>query len=382
MIETEVIIVGAGLAGLAAANYLKKLGIQFIIIDKHKTANLSSYDSRTTAINYNLCQNFQFLDIWDQLEQNAAPINKILIRNNKSESEVVFDNNLTEYSPMGYIIPNTELKRTLISKLDDTQFIDEQEVLDIKASNNFITVETSKNNLIKSKLILIADGKFSKLKQLFNIETITHDYKQKSYVFNVKHQQPHNNMAIEQFLPSGPLALLPLLNKHESSVVYTLSEDHKEIDENMIINNLNNVIYDILGQTELISDITSFPISLMLNKNCYRNRIVFIGDSLHSIHPVAGQGYNLSFQDIEELTKLIHQHKSLGSDIGSHLVVKEFTKRRWKNNSSMALSTHSLVKLFSNNNKYINFARNLGLKIFDNNNYLKKSAIIHAMGLK
>jgi len=382
MIETEVTIVGAGLAGLAAANYLKKLGIDFIIIDKNKISNLSNTDARTTAINYNLCQNFQFLDIWDQLQENAAPIKKILIRNNKSESEVVFDNNITEYSPMGYIIPNTILKSTLISKLDETQFIDEQEVLDIQTSNNFITAETSKNNLIKSKLILIADGKFSKLKQLFNIENITHNYKQKSYVFNIKHERTHNNMALEQFLPSGPLALLPLMNNYESSVVYTLSDDYLKIDDNDIIKNLNNVTSDIFGQASLISDVISFPISLMLNKNCYRNRIIFLGDSLHSIHPVAGQGYNLSFQDIEELTKLIHQHKSLGSDIGSQILAKEFTKRRFRDNNLMALSTHSLVKLFSNNNKYVNFARNLGMKIFNSNDYLKKSAIIHAMGLK
>ena len=119
MIKTDVIIVGAGYYRFAAANYLKKLGIDFIIIDKNKISNLYNSDSRTTAINYNLCQNFQFLDIWDQLEDNAAEIKKILIRNNKSESEVVFDNNITEYSPMGYIIPNTLLKKTLISKLEE-----------------------------------------------------------------------------------------------------------------------------------------------------------------------------------------------------------------------------------------------------------------------
>ena len=145
---------------------------------------------------------------------------------------------------------------------------------------------------------------------------------------------------------------------------------------------LNNLILDLYGKASLISEVISFPISLMLNKNCYRNRIIFIGDSLHSIHPVAGQGYNLSFQDIEELTKLIHQYKNLLKRYRFTTLAKEFTKRRCRDNYLMALSTHSLVKLFSNNNKYINFARNLGLKIFNSNDYLKKSAIIHVMGLK
>ncbi len=120
----------------------------------------------------------------------------------------------------------------------------------------------------------------------------------------------------------------------------------------------------------------------MLNKNCYLNRILFIGDALHSIHPVAGQGYNLSFSDIEELGKLIFKYKNLGNDIGSNLLLKEFYKKRWKENTLMTLSTHSLVKLFSNENKTINFIRNLGLNIFNKSNKLKKSAIIHAMGLK
>ncbi len=199
MIKTEIIIVGAGLAGLAAANYLQKLGISYIIIDRNKTAKITNTDTRTTAVNFNLCQNFQFLGIWNDIEQYAAPIKRIVIRNNHSESEAVFSDDMTEFSPMGYIIPNTILKKALINKLDQNKFIENQEVLDIQTSNHYVIAETKKIK-IRGKLILVADGKFSKLKQLFNIDTITHNYKQKSYVFNIKQEKNHNNMALEQFL--------------------------------------------------------------------------------------------------------------------------------------------------------------------------------------
>ncbi|MBT4989804.1 MAG: hypothetical protein HOM96_04650 [Rickettsiales bacterium] len=382
MIETEIVIVGAGLTGLCTARYLEKLGINYILLDKYKIQKLAQDDLRTTAINYTVSQNFQYLGLWDKLEEYASPIDNILIRNNINQSDLYFTDDIVKNSPMGYIIPNSAIKNTLIDFLNSDNLLDDQDVVNIITKPDYILVKTKQNLEIKAKIIIISDGKSSNIKKMFNIDETYHDYLQTSHIFNVTHQNVHNNLALEQFLSDGPIALLPLIDPNQSSVVYTKSNDINITDEKSILDELNAIISDIYGEIKIISEIKSFPLSLRHNKQYYCNRMVFLGDSLHVMHPIAGQGFNLTMRDIEEIVHLILKYKSLGLDYGSNILLKSFKKRRKIDNILMLGSTHGLVKLFSNDNKIINSARNFGLKLFGHSKRAKKSAIAYAMGLK
>ncbi|MBL6785051.1 MAG: FAD-dependent monooxygenase [Rickettsiales bacterium] len=380
MIETEVIIVGSGLTGLIAARYFEKTNIKYVLIDKNNIASVIKNDLRTTAINYTVCQNFQYLGIWDELSENAGPIKNIIIRDQKS-SEVLFKEGMVKFSPMGYILPNSKIKSALLKKISDKNLLSKTEVLNISSDNNFIYAETNQKTKIKAKLVIAADGKFSNLKSNFNIEDFEHNYKQTSYIFNVTHSKNHNNFALEQFLNDGPLAFLPLHENDKSSVVFTKSKNANN-SKDFIEKELNEIAADYYGDIKINSEIKSFPIFLKFTNKYYLNRIVFVGDALHSIHPVAGQGFNLTVSDIEKLIHLILKFKKNGMDFGSKIMLAKFKKDRLVTNNSMVATTHFLVKLFSNSNNFVNLARNSGLKIFDRSKMLKKSAIAHAMGLK
>lgn len=382
MLNAEIVIVGGGLSGLVTAKYLSKLGISYLLLDKYEITKLADNDLRTTAVNYMVAQNLQYLGIWDSIEESASPIKNILIKNNINESELYFAHDVLEISPMGYILPNSLLKNSLIDSLDKTQLLDKQEVTDIKTTTNDITITTDKNLTIKAKLVIISDGKFSKLKDFFNIESVGYDYQQTSHIFNTHHVKPHNNLALEQFLSKGPVAFLPLKDQHQSSIVYTKTTDFDVSDINKIEQELNIIGSDTYGEVKIISEIKSFPLSIHHCHNYYRNRLVFIGDSLHTMHPIAGQGFNLTMRDIEQITHLVFKYKNLGMDIGSKILLKSFEKSRKTDNLLMLGSTHGLVKLFSNDNSFINSARNLGLKLFGKSYHSKKSAIAYAMGLK
>jgi|SaaInlStandDraft_7_1057024.scaffolds.fasta_scaffold20229_2 2-octaprenyl-6-methoxyphenol hydroxylase len=382
MINTSVIIVGAGLTGLITAKYLEKLGIDYIVLDKYKIQKLAKTDLRTTAINYTVSQNFQFLGLWNKLESQVSKIDNILIRNNLNEADLYFSKEMIKASPMGYIIPNSVIKNHLIDCLDNEYLMSEQEVVDVKTKSDYVIATTDKSLEIKAKLILVSDGKYSSLKKLFNISELQHDYQQASHVFNVKHERSHDNLALEQFLSDGPIAFLPLKDPNQSSIVYTKSNNVTISNIDDIEAELNLIASDTYGAIEIISEIKSFPLSVSHSNQYYRSRMLFLGDSLHSMHPIAGQGFNLTMRDIERITHLILKHKTLGMDIGSNILLKSFEKIRKKDNILMLGSTHALVKLFSNDNKLMNSARNLGLKLFGKSQRAKKSAIAYAMGLK
>ena len=379
-IDTEVIIIGGGLTGLIAAKYFQKLAIDYKLLEKHKLTKIIKKDFRTTAINYAVCQNFQFLELWDDLEKNAAPIKNIFIKNQQHQSKLLFDESLAKRLPMGYILHNHNIKSILLDNIVNDNIIDDCNIIDICSEPGRVRIEVEGGDFINAKLAIIADGKFSNFKEIFNINNFSHNYHQTSYIFNIKHKNSHKNFALEQFLPSGPVAFLPLKNKFESSIVYSL-DNNITFNETNILAKLNEIGSDHYGVSKIITPVNSYPLSMIKSFEYSKNRILFLGDALHSIHPVAGQGFNLTMRDIEKIVMLIQKYRSLGIDIGNKAILEQFKKLRYNDNILMSLYCHGLVKLFSNNSKLLNRARNNGLKLFGKSSLAKKSAISLAMGL-
>ena len=227
--DFEIIICGAGLVGMTLALLLSKEQINVLLIDKNnKDSFLNPKDARTTAISQGSSRIYKNLGIWDKLQKNAQQINSILVSEGVQSNELDFDNKKVGEGPLGFIIDNKILKKALFKEIIKSKFVDFSENTEVKKIDNTKrNLVVNKKKRINYKLLLAADGRFSKIRFHAGVKYFYHDYRQNAFVFNITHSKPHNGLALERFFSTGPLALLPMKDKKQrkSSVVWTVDSN-------------------------------------------------------------------------------------------------------------------------------------------------------------
>jgi 2-octaprenyl-6-methoxyphenol hydroxylase len=382
--KNPVIIVGANLTGLFTALALSKLGQNSILVDKNKLNAPEIKDGRAIALSYGSRQILEEIGIWTQLTPYAGEIDQIRVTDQYSPLFLHFNNSST----LGYLVESYNLQNIALNKaLSDPNITifdnSNYNLLENNYDQAFISIN---EQIYKTDLIIAADGKFSQLRKLANINFFQHNYKQTAIVCKVKHHLSHNSIAQEIFLPAGPFAILPLKDPQNSSIVWT--EDEKiaktilKLERDKFNYFLQNKFTNYLGEVELISNISSYPLELIMAEQYYHNHIMLIGDSAHSIHPIAGQGFNLALRDIEALASIYKKFSNIGLNIGCHQALLEYQKLRMNDNVSMALITDCLNKLFSNNIAPVSLLRKIGLSAVNKIPSLQKFFMEYAMAKK
>ena len=223
---------------------------------------------------------------------------------------------------------------------------------------------------------------------ILKLRFLKKNYKQKALVVNFHHTKNHNNIAYELFLKSGPLAILPMKkmkkNFYLSSLIWSHTPSYinslSSIDKNILILILQEKINQYVGQVKEILDVQSFNLSAHLNSNFFHDRIMYLGDSAHSIHPIAGQGWNLGIRDIKNCLFTIKSNLDLGLDIGSLYVCKQYHDLSYYDSYSFFEITDKLNLIFLNDSKFINNIRKKGFKLINNQKFLKNYITNFAMG--
>lgn len=293
----DFLIVGAGLVGSLAAMALHQKKYNVLLIEKNKSL---SYDQRTLAVNANSRDFLKSLGIWKNLKSNFEPINKIVIQDNINKENLIFQN--TEES-MGSVIFNKSLQK--ISR----DYLIKNKILLAGIDFNSSTFEPKKvvsinmKNYIFNKIIISLGKQYENSKKLKkNIFNFGHH----AYVGFFDHKKKHNQIAYEIFTPNGPLAVLPSPSQQKKSSTFIFSTKNK-----MNINNLTNLIkknfYLSHGNINLKPSIGYYPITPHLSRPIQKD-FLLIGDTAHSIHPVAGQGWNLGIKDIQALCSCLEMY--------------------------------------------------------------------------
>ncbi len=378
------IIIGANLTGLSTALALSSLNCSSILVDKRNLSIPCKKDGRAIALSYGSKQILEEIAVWKELSPYAGPINEIRVTEQYSPLFLHFDNNDT----LGYLVESDNIQKvmySIASKDPNITILDNTTYELIDNDHDQAIVKINEEEYI-TPLLIAADGKFSNLRKLCNIKHFSHDYNQKAIVCKVQHEKSHNNIAQEIFLPHGPFAILPLRNQNQSGIVWT--ETHQTADALMDMKKdkfnyfLREKFTDYLGKVELIGEAISYPLILILAERYYHNRVMLIGDSAHSVHPIAGQGFNLAMRDIASLIKLYSKYENLGLDFGCYQSLEEYQSLRMKDNISMAAITDGLNKLFSNDNSSISMLRKIGLSAVNQIPPLKKFFMEYAMAKK
>tara|TARA_B100000886_G_scaffold197701_1_gene136271 strand:+ start:56 stop:1165 length:1110 start_codon:yes stop_codon:yes gene_type:complete len=367
MIKQRICIVGGGLSGLMTALVLAKVpGIEVNLVAKKGTENA---DKRTTAISDT---NYKFINQnITSLRQNLFwPSKKIELFYETSKEKINFLNLKEDNSNLMYVFENDKVKSLLLKE------IQKKKIKLIKKNVKNL------DELINYDLIILCIGGKSKMyNNITKIRSIKKDYKEIAITGYVKHNFKTLNTS-QFFLKEGPLALLPF-SKNYFSFVWSVKKYFFENNSKNIITLLKNKISEILKSKDniTISNIQSYPISLNLRRQYHQKNILILGEGLHTIHPVAGQGFNLVLRDIKKLKEIIKYYVSLGISIKNSYALNDFYNSRKPENTIMSLgvdATHSFFK----QNKYLDPFKEIIIKNIKNNEILKKfSKIISNQGL-
>ena len=368
---------------------LTKRGIPVAIIEKNKKSKLSNInDLRTSAISQGSSRILTNLNIWNKIGNKAQLINSILVKDEKM-SEIKFDSESTSEGPLGYIIENKILKEFVFKELTKNDLIDiyyDVEIQEIENKRQDVVKLKTNKGIFESYLLVGADGRYSKIRELSSFKYFYNDYNQRALVFNISHEQNHNSSAVEYFFPSGPLALLPMKNKKQkmSSVVWTI-ENSMQLDlkrKNTFLKEFEKRYNGHFGKILNFSKPVPYNLNVFYCYNYFKNRIILVGDACQAIHPIAGQGLNLGIRDAYILANTLEEGLSLGIDFGDELLLKKYSRKRSIDKNLLVQSTHNLNKLFSNNTLFLSVIRKMGLRIFNQSMFLKKQSMLFAMGLK
>ena len=389
-IDANINIIGGGLVGSIAAYSLSKFGYKISIIEKKKYYKNDSFkDNRTVAISEGTKGFLNKIGLWNDISVYCEPIKNIKVVDRKLFNQLDFDN-IRRKSNLGYIIKNNYLLDIVYSKIKKKNNI---KIFNNTKINNFKIVEdkiiTNANKIkVYSDLNIAADGKNSFVRKFFKTFSYTKNYKKSALVLILNHSKNHNSTAFELFYKNGPLAILPMKkinNKFCSSIVWTNETEYLKnllmVNEEKLKLILNNETQNCVGSVNKIISKQIFPITAHLNSKFYEKKTVFVGDSAHSFHPIAGQGWNLGMKDMSNLYNQILDYNRLGIEIGSDLFCKKYHDENYFNAYRLYQITDKLDSVFKLNMPIINTVRSSGIKFINKNKKLKNLISDFAMGI-
>jgi 2-octaprenyl-6-methoxyphenol hydroxylase len=387
----DILIIGGSFAGMTAALALAGISddLKIAIIEKQNILEQDKKrDGRAYAISSSSLQLFKEIGIFADTNKHAGKISDIKITDYKSPFFLDFIGTKTDEAngEFGQIIESFYIHNALRDQILKRQNIK------IFCPNSYAEIDFVEDTKVKlddgkilsGKLLLACDGRFSKLREHFQIHTTTKKYQQTAIVFNITHEKSHENIAHEKFLPGGPLAILPFQNPHQSSIVWIAKDKDADailsLDEENFLHQLDKKMENVLGKVSLNSEKFSYPLTMIEAEKFYHKKMLLIGDAACGVHPIAGQGFNLAIAGIKILRNLLQNNLFSGLDIASQNLIDSYNKKARFEAKKMLVATDILNSLFETKNLSIGLARDFGLGLVNKISPLKKFFIKSAGG--
>jgi len=360
----DFLVAGAGLIGSLAALHFIRKGYRVLVIDKNIK---NGSDKRTLAVNANSKDFLSNLGLWRELVSKPQKINKIVIKDTINNNPLIFENKEEE---MGNVIMNSELLSAARKKLISKKKIIELKDFDVsQIKPNKVILINDKKYLFKN--IILSLGK--KFIDSSIIKKISFPNNHHSYVGFFNHSLNHNQIAYEIFTPDGPLAVLPSPTKKKGTSTFIYSTKN-QLSQKKISQLINKYFSSSHGNIKLNKNIYQFSISPHLSKSIH-NDYILIGDILRSIHPVAGQGWNLGVNDILTLSEVLERF-----NINDNRLIDNYYYRRSLQSFSYLSFTSSINLLYENQNTLNNTIIRFGFTLLQRIDVIRKVFIKQAMG--
>ena len=400
--QQQVIIVGGGMVGLSLSLMLAKANIAVKLLEAVKYPNYddqnvapyhSSFDVRNTALSRRSVQIYQKLGLWDALQQHATPILQVHITEQGSFGKARLIAEQEKVESFGQVIENAWLGRVLLTQVRQQpliELIDGVQVTALTQDAEQVHIEAKRGDEVlklESKLLIAADGRDSFCRQAIGVGVDVHDYDQVEIVTTVQTSKPHEQVGFERFSALGPLALLPLPGEYRRSVVWPVKKGTEgewlgEENDQHFLDALQKTYGDRAGKFEKTGKRFSYPLSQVLAHKQAVGRVILMGNAAHTIHPVAGQGFNLCLRDADVLVRYLVNQLTASDDIGNPDNLLAYEQARLSDQQRVIKFCDTVVRGFSTQNPLLKLIRNTGLIAFDVIPGVKPLVANYAMGLK
>jgi len=388
-IYADVLIVGGGLVGGTLACGLEEAGLITAIVEigDPNEALAAGFDGRASAVALSSRRLLEGIGVWDKMENEAAPILDIRVSEGESRLFLHYDHREVGDEPLGHMVENRFIRRAILERmheLENIRLLAPVRLTQLDRGPGMVEAALADGRRIRAPLVVAADGRFSSVREEAGIRVTQWSYGQSGIVCTVAHEYPHNNVAHERFLPTGPFAILPLPG-NRASIVWTEREDlaaaMMKLSDTDFRDELAVRFGDFLGDVEVVGPRWSYPLSLQYAQTSVGHRLALVGDAAHAMHPIAGQGLNMGWRDVAALAEVLADARRLGLDVGAASVLGRYERWRRFDNTLMLAMTDALNRLFSNNITPLRLARDAGLAVVNQVPQLKKLFMRHAMGV-
>jgi 2-octaprenyl-6-methoxyphenol hydroxylase len=396
--DYDLIIIGGGMVGASLAISLAEQPLRIALIEAASLRSNDSappnYDDRAIALSFGARRIFEGMGLWSDIAPQATAINHIHVSDQGRFGFTRLDAKQEKVDALGYVVTARQLGATLMDKLQhctNLTVISPATLTDLSFDTEFATAKiqhglggNSTTQSLTAKLVVAADGGNSQIRSQLDIHTTDRDYGQTAIIANLTPERPHQNIAYERFTRNGPLALLPMPD-NRCSLVWTRAPADAErllqLSDNDFIAELQPCFGKRLGRFLKVGKRHSYPLQLIQAQEQVRARLALIGNAAHTLHPIAGQGFNLGLRDVATLAQTIVDAHHAKNDIGSLAALEDYAQWRHRDHQQVIGFTNTLVQTFSNRLPPLVLARNLGLIATDIIPPLKHSLACHSMGI-
>jgi 2-octaprenylphenol hydroxylase len=388
----DVIIVGAGMVGAAVACGLAEAGLEIAVIERHEPQRewpAEEIDLRVSAINRGSQQLLDNLGAWQGIvRRGVQPYREMRVWDNLDMGDIHFDSAAIGEADLGHIIQNRTIVAALWEQMESIANIclyTSTTVEKTLAGGSDIRVTLQSGEQLYAQLLIAADGSNSQMRDKAGIAVNITDFHQSAVVATVTTANAHQETAWQHFLPTGPLAFLPV-SSTQCSIVWSTIAEHAagliEMDDADFCKALAEASQQRLGDITHTSARAAYPLMSKHAATYIGNRLALVGDAAHQVHPLAGQGVNLGFRDAALLIEVIVDARGRNRPIGSHPVLRRYERSRRGDNLLTQKSMEAINRLFSNDTPGVRQLRNLGLKLTDRIAPLKALFMRQALGME
>ncbi len=375
MKQKDVIIVGAGPAGLSFACSLAGLGLDVLLIEKSNQEALRNpaLDGREIALTHASRSIMKDLGAWQRLpDEVISPINHAKVLSGNSDYSLNFGDKKTANGPLGFLVPNEQIRKVFYEQAtsyNNIEILPDTVVEDARCTGQRCEVVLDNGLSLISDLLIAADSRFSSIRKKMGIAAEMKDFSRVAIVCRMKHEKSHNNTAIESFQYGQTMAILPM-NNSVSSVVITVSTNKSrailDMSEQQFNRYVEKHLAQQLGEMGLSGERYSYPLVGVHAKEFVSTRFALIGDAAVGMHPVTAHGFNLGLLSQETLHKEIKRSLGQNQDFFSPQTLKRYQRKHMLATRPMYHGTNAIVDFFTNDRVPAKVLRGLTLRIVNN----------------
>lgn len=355
--SSDVIIVGAGPAGLALACVLADAGIRSLVLEQQPAAALAQppEDGRDIALTHRARRIMSELGVWQHLPaDDIAPLRQARVSNGDSPRGLVFDGQADGHEQLGWLVPNHRIRAAChagaMARGEAIQLIGEARVTALTRSAQAATVTLADGRQFSAPLVVAADSRFSSVRRMAGIGARSLDFGRTAIVCRMAHAQPHDGAAHECFLHGHTLAILPMAGQ-QSSAVWTVKSDGADalmaLDDAGFALAVEQAFGRRLGAMRQAGARHAYPLVAVYAERFWGPRFALVGDAAVGMHPVTAHGYNFGLYGVETLAKQLAKARKAGRDLGEARGLAAYAREHQRVTLPIYLGTNVVVKLFT-----------------------------------